>query len=490
MKNIYEDIAKRTGGDIYIGVVGPVRTGKSTFIRRFMEKLIVPNISDSAMRQRTIDELPQSAGGRTIQTSEPKLVPEEAVEVNLDGNVRLRVRAADCVGYIVPDAIGYMEENAPRMVKTPWFPEEIPFGMAAEIGTQKVISEHSTVGVVVTTDGSITGIDRAQYEECEKRVVRELKEINKPFVILLNTVRPKSDETAALAEKMRNEYGAAVLPVSCTELTEEDIKGVLREMLSAFPVREIRVRLPQWLCALEREHEARREVFEAVREACKSIETMGDVKRLEALPDSVDLITAAQVVSLDMGTGTAEVRADTDESLFYKIIGEKTGLDIGSEGELLGALRELSEIKRKYERFAPALEEAMSVGYGIVMPEQSELCLHEPEIIKQGGRYGVRLRASAPSIHLMRANIHTTVSPIVGTERQSEELVMYLLEGYKEDSARLWTSDIFGKSLQELVQEGLCAKLGRMPSEARMKLQETIERVINEGCGGLICFIL
>ncbi len=488
--DIYEDIAKRTGGDIYIGVVGPVRTGKSTFIGRLMEKLIIPNIADQSVRMRAVDELPQSAGGKTIQTSEPKFIPEEAVELSIDGKTRLSIRAADCVGYIVPDAIGYMEENAPRMVKTPWFPEEVPFGMAAEIGTQKVITEHSTVGIVVTTDGSITDIPREQYAECEERVIRELIQINKPFIILLNCVNPKSRQAQELCEKLREKYKVSVIPVCCPDLTEEDIKAILTELLCAFPLREVRIHTSGWLSSLEKGHWLRDEVYSAIKSTAEGLAAVRDIKSFEALPEVCSHITSAGILDMDLGTGTAEVSVRVEESLFYKILEEKTGLSVQSEGELFNVLTELCEVKKKYDRFAPALSEAMATGYGIVMPESSELSLEEPEIIKQGGKYGVRLRASAPSIHLMRANIRTAVSPIVGTEKQSEELIMYLLEGFEDDSAKLWTSGIFGKSLHELAQEGLRTKLGRMPVEARMKLQETLERVINEGCGGLICFIL
>lgn len=489
-KDFYEDIAKRTGGDIYIGVVGPVRTGKSTFIGQLMKKLVIPNIRDESRKERAALELPQSAGGKTIQTSEPKFIPEEAVEITLKDKVHLRVRAVDCVGYIVPDALGYMEENSPRMVKTPWFDDAIPFGMAAEVGTQKVITDHSTVGVVVTTDGSITDIPRKQYEECEERVISELKEINKPFVILLNCIKPKENAAQELAEKLRQKYKAAVIPVCCPELSDEDIKNILMELLYAFPIREVQICTASWLSSLECTHWLRTTVFSALRKSAKEMRAVRDIKSFERLPELCEHITDVSFIDTDLGTGSAKVSVGVSPSLFYTILGEKTGLEIHSDGELMSILTELCEIKKKYLRFAPALEEAMSTGYGIVMPELSELSLEEPEIIKQGGKYGVRLKASAPSIHLMKATINTAVSPIVGTERQSEELIMYLLDGFEEDSTKIWTSNIFGKSLHELVGEGLRSKLGKMPIGARMKLQETLERVINEGCGGLICFIL
>lgn len=489
-KDFYGDIAKRTGGDIYIGVVGPVRTGKSTFIGQLMKNLVIPNIDDESRKERASLELPQSAGGRTIQTSEPKFIPEKAVDITLHDEVHLRVRAVDCVGYIVPDALGYMEQNAPRMVKTPWFEEEIPFGMAAEVGTRKVITDHSTVGIVVTTDGSITDIPRKQYEECEERVINELKEINKPFVILLNSTSPESPAAKRLAEEMRKKYKAAVIPVSCPDLSEDDIREILMELLYAFPLREVQIHTAGWLSGLECTHWLREAVFSAIRKTAKEMKAVRDVKAFEKLPELCEYIENISFMETDLGTGSAKVSVSVSPSLFYTILGEKTGLDIHSDGELMSILTELCEMKKKYMRFAPALDEAMSTGYGIVMPELSEMSLEEPEIIKQGGKYGVRLKASAPSIHLMKATINTAVSPIVGTEKQSEELIMYLFDGFEDDSTKIWTSNIFGKSLQDLVGEGLRAKLGKMPIGARMKLQETLERVINDGCGGLICFIL
>ena len=488
--DIYADIARRTGGDIYIGVVGPVRTGKSTFIKQFMEKLVIPHIEDPARRTRAVDELPQSAGGKTIMTTEPKFIPEEAVEITLGEAAKMRVRMVDCVGYIVPDALGYIENNAPRMVKTPWFEEEVPFGMAAEVGTQKVIHEHSTVGLVITTDGSITDIPREQYAECEERVIHELQQLQKPFAVLVNCVDPQSPSALELCRQLREKYGAAVMPVCCLSLTEEDIREILMQLLYAFPLREVMVHTARWLSDLEPEHWLRDSVFSAIRQTAEGLKAVKDVPKMTELPSLCKQITDASLLEIDLGTGCAKVAVQIDQSLFYQILGEKTGLELSGEGDLFPLLTELCEIKKKYERFAPALAEVEATGYGIVMPELPELSLEEPEIIKQGGKYGVRLRASAPSIHLMKASIHTAVSPIVGTEKQSEELIMYLLEGFEEDPAKIWTSNIFGKSLHELVNEGLRSKLGKMPAEARMKLQETLERVINEGCGGLICFIL
>ncbi len=490
VKDIYSNIAERTGGDIYIGVVGPVRTGKSTFIKRFMETLVIPNIKSEYMRERAVDELPQSAAGKTIMTTEPKFIPEEAVEVSVGGGASFNVRLIDCVGYIVPSSLGYIENEQPRMVMTSWFDEEIPFNMAAEIGTQKVITDHSTIGLVITTDGSVTDIPREEYEECEERVIRELKELGKPFVVILNTVAPDSAEAKALAERLTDKYDAKVIPVNCLELDEADIRSIISEILFSFPVREINIRTAGWINSLEKGHWLKTEILDCIRNAAKDVKLVREAaSAAEAMGECPDVVKA-EVTAIDLGTGSVTITADLDSSLFYRILGETTGIEIESETDLMPLLMELSDIRRKYQRIQPALEEVEATGYGIVMPEMEELTLEEPKIIRQGGKYGVKLKASAPSIHLMKANINTTVSPIVGTERQSEELVMYLLDGFENDPARIWESNIFGKSLHELVNEGLHSKLCKMPTDARMKLQETLERVINDGCSGLICFIL
>ena len=490
MNDIYRDIAERTGGDIYIDVVGPVRTGKSTLIRRLMETLVIPNIAEQPKRDRATDELPQSAGGRTIMTTEPKFVPEDAVEITLPEGAVCAVRMIDCVGYIVPSSLGYIEQEAPRMVKTPWFDEEVPFNMAAEIGTQKVITEHSTVGLVVTTDGSVTDIPRAEYAAAESRVIGELQALGKPFVVLLNCVAPESGEAQALAAELEAQYGAPVLAVNCLELSEETIRLMLTKLLDMFPVREISVETAGWLPALPTGHWLKSAVFGAVRQAAEGLSTVRDVRRMPALLTACPQIISAEVKQIALGKGNAVLKLELEPSLFYRVLGEETGIEISGENELFPVLMELAETKRAYDRVRPALEEAEATGYGIIMPEADELTLEEPEMIRQGGRYGVRLRASAPSLHIMRAGIETTVSPIVGSEKQSEELVLYLLREFEENPAKIWESNIFGKSLHALVNEGLHAKLSKMPPEARLKLQETLERVINEGCSGLICFIL
>lgn len=490
MNDIYTDIAQRTGGDIYIGVVGPVRTGKSTLIKRFMETLVIPNIDSDFKKERAVDELPQSAAGKTIMTTEPKFIPEEAVPVQLGGGARFRCRMIDCVGYIVPSALGYIENEMPRMVMTPWFDEEIPFNMAAEIGTQKVITEHATVGLVVTTDGSITDLPREEYAEAEARVISELQELGKPFIVLLNCLNPDTDAARQLAARMEEQYGAAVLPVSCAELSEEDIRGILTALLYAFPIREVNFAMPGWIAMLDKGHPVKDAVFGCIRTAAQELTTVRDAEALAGVICDCEYILRADPTEIDLGTGTVTIGVTLDGALFFRILSEATGLTVTDEGSLLSILTELCAVKKRYDRIEPALREVEATGYGIVMPDTDELHLEEPEIIRQGGKYGVRLKASAPSIHMMKAGITTTVSPIVGTEKQSEELVMYLLQGFEEDPARIWESNIFGKSLHELVGEGLHSKLCKMPVEARMKLQETLERIINEGCSGLICFIL
>ncbi|MBE6842109.1 MAG: stage IV sporulation protein A [Ruminococcus sp.] len=490
MKDIYNDIAQRTDGDIYVGVVGPVRTGKSTFIKKFMETLVIPNIKSDYKKERAVDELPQSAAGKTIMTTEPKFIPEEAVEVEIGENARFNVRMIDCVGYIVPSSLGYIENEMPRMVMTPWFEEEIPFNMAAEIGTQKVIEEHSTIGLVVTTDGSISDIPRDEYEEAEERVIRELKGINKPFVVIMNCVDPTLPQTVKLCETLSEKYSASVIPFNCLELNEAMIKEIIKEILFAFPVKEINISMAGWITSLEKGHWLKEKIFSAVRDASYDIRNVRDVKNM---PDKIGIceeVSGASISEINLGKGSVSINVIIKENLFYKILGETTGIQLESESDLLPVLIELNNIKRKYSRIEAALAEVEATGYGIVMPDITELSLEEPMIIKQGGKYGVKLKASAPSIHLMKANINTIVSPIVGSERQSEDLVMYLMQEFEENPTKIWESNIFGKSLHELVNEGLHSKLLKMPVEARIKIQETLERVINEGCSGLICFIL
>ncbi|MGN1349075.1 MAG: stage IV sporulation protein A [Acutalibacteraceae bacterium] len=488
--SIYQDIALRTKGDIYIGVVGPVRTGKSTFIKRFMDTLVLPNMEDENIRQRATDELPQSAAGRTIMTTEPKFIPEEAVEMELDSSSKFRVRLIDCVGYIVPSSLGYIENDQPRMVQTPWFESEIPFNMAAEIGTQKVINEHSTIGLVITTDGSISDIPREEYKEAEERVINELKELNKPFIVLLNCTDPESAESRKLAKELESEYGVCVKPVNCTSITPEEFSDILSQILFEFPTREIKIDIPFWLASLEKEHKIRNTVYKCIGSAALKSERVRDVRSYLKDFGENEYITDVKIKNIDLSSGSVTLTLTPKSELFYDILSEKTGIAIRNERELSQEIIELSKMKEKFRRFEEALSQVESTGYGIVMPTMEELTLDEPEMMKQGGKYGVRLRASAPSIHMMRANITTEVAPIVGSESQSEELVTYLLKEFDDDPSKIWESNIFGKSLHSLVNEGLHNKLYKMPPEARMKLQETLERIINENCSGLICIIL
>ncbi len=488
--HIYEDIAKRTGGSVFIGVVGPVRTGKSTFIKRFMETLVFPHMENQYLKERTVDELPQSAAGRTIMTTEPKFIPEEAVGITLEDNVSLKVRLIDCVGYIVPSSLGYFENNQPRMVITPWFEEEVPFNMAAEIGTEKVINDHSTIGLVITTDGSFTDIPRDEYEEAEERILLELSATKKPTIVLLNSAFPNSEETRKLAEELEEKYQRRVIPVSCADLGESEIKEILKEVLYEFPLKEMEIALPKWVISLPKEHPVKREIFDSMKSAADQTVKIGEVRNIGSFLSDCPSILKTSVDEIDLGRGLAKLSLTLDPTLFYRILEEATGLTIENEAALLPCMIELSDIKRRYDKLKGALDEVNATGYGIVMPSMDELTLDEPEIVKQGGKYGIKLKASAPSIHMMRADIETEVSPIVGSEKQSEELILYLLKEFEENPKKIWESNIFGKSLHELVNEGLHNKLYRMPSDARMKLKETVERIINEGCNGLVCLIL
>ncbi len=488
--NIYQDIRERTAGALYLGVIGPVRSGKSTFIKRFMEQLVLPSIDDAHVLERTTDELPQSAAGKTIMTTEPKFIPEQPVCVKLDETVDINVRLIDCVGYIVPSAIGYIEDNAPRMVKTPWYEEEIPFNMAAEIGTRKVIAEHSTIGIVVTTDGSITDIPREEYVEAERRVIRELHELSKPFVVLMNTTHPHSEESSTLCQNMQKEYGVPVCAVNCLDIEKAEIHRILEKVLFEFPMRQIDICLPRWLTGLERSHPIRKVVMDNVRKHAANVKKICQISDLARNLLTCEYIDNAGVESIAPGEGTAVITAQMKQDLFYEVLSQVTGLEVQDDASLMDLMMELACAKKDYDKIRNALDEVEATGYGIVMPGVDEMELDEPEIIKQSGRYGVRLRAQAPSIHMMKATINTEVSPIVGSERQSEELVSYLLREFEENPSKIWESNIFGSSLYGLVNEGLHNKLLRMPSDARMKLKDTVERIINEGCNGLICIIV
>jgi len=488
--SIYQQIAERTQGDIYIGVVGPVRTGKSTLIKRFMDLLVIPNIENVYSRERAKDELPQSATGRTIMTTEPKFVPNEAVEITLDEALKLKVRLVDCVGYLVKGALGHMENDSPRMVSTPWFDYQIPFEQAAEIGTRKVINDHSTIGLVVTTDGTITDIPREDYVEAEKRVIKELMDINKPFVIVLNSVIPYDEETEKLRQELEDRYKVPVISVNCAQMRHEELANIMERILYEFPICEIGIELPKWVEALEDDHWLKADIMQSIKDSFKGVQKLREAKDSVKLFGDYDFVKRANLREINAGVGTMLVNIEAPEDLFYRVLSDATGLQIEGEHRLLGLIKELARIKREYERVEYALHEVKVKGYGVVTPHMEEMTLNEPEIIKQGNRFGVRLRASAPSIHMIRADIETEIAPLVGTEKQSEELVNYLLKEFESDPSKIWESNIFGKSLHELVSEGLNNKLNRMPDDAQLKLQETLQRIINEGSGGLICIIL
>ena len=464
--------------------------GKSTFIKNFMDLLVIPNIDNEYKKERARDELPQSAGGRTIMTTEPKFIPNEAVQITIGDNLKFKTRLVDCVGYLVNNAIGYLEDDMPRMVKTPWYEEEIPFEDAAEIGTRKVIAEHSTIGILVTTDGSITDIPREDYIDAEERVVNELKELNKPFVIVLNSNDPFSDYTKNLAQKLEDKYGVYVIPTDCSRLDLEDINDIFGKILYEFPIETINLDFPRWIDGLPDEHWLKKELYEEIQNAFTNIHILKEVSSGVNMLQNTKVITSSSLEEIHLGDGSVQVKIQLIEELFYQVLTEISGVQIDNESTLFSTMTNFAKVKKQYDKVSYALEEVKAKGYGIVTPSIDELILEEPEMVKQGSRFGVKLKAKAPSIHMIRADIETEVSPIVGSEKQSEDLVNYLLSEFESDPKKIWESNIFGKNLHELVNEGLQNKLSRMPEEAQGKLQETLERIVNEGSGGLICIIL
>jgi stage IV sporulation protein A len=488
--DIFKDIAERTNGNIYLGVVGPVRTGKSTFIKRFMEVMVIPHIKNSYDRERTKDELPQSGGGRTVMTTEPKFIPNEAIEIKVKENLNFKTRIVDCVGYTVDGALGYDEDEGPRMVQTPWYDYAIPFQEAAELGTKKVISDHSTIGLVITTDGSITEIPRNSYINAEQRIIKELKEINKPFAVILNSISPKSENTRDLAAELTSKYDVPVIPANCAELSQEDIFNILEEVLYEFPVREINFSLPRWVDELPVKHWLREGYTDAIGKAITDIYRLRDIeKSVEALKDNEN-VESIRLNNIDLGNGIATITISVSDEIYFKILSEIAGIDVEGKHTLIGTMTAMAEAKREYDKIAEALERVNSTGYGIVTPKLDELKLEEPEIIRQGGRFGIKLKASAPSIHMIKADIVTEVSPIVGSERQSEELMRNLLEKFEEDPKKIWELEFFGRSFNDILREGIQAKISKMPESSQQKLKEALQRIVNEGSGGLICIIL
>lgn len=490
MSNIYADIAKRTDGNIYIGVVGPVRTGKSTFIKRLMEELVIPNIDDLYQRERAKDELPQSGSGKTIMTAEPKFVPEEAVQITPDGTAMLSVRLIDSVGYMVNGAIGATEDGEPRMVTTPWFDYEIPMADAAELGTKKVMEDHCTVGIVVTTDGTVTDIPRSDYIAAEERAIRDMQATGKPFVVIVNTRDPKSTDAQILRDYIAQSYGVGAICADCQGMHEADLKELLKQLLYAFPMKQMQVFLPAWVQALAYDDPLKCALYESLRRNADAISRLAETETAIRRVCELEQICGYRIDAIDLGTGTVTCELEFNEGLFYQILGQKTGFEIENDGELLSLLTALSQTKKQYDKIASALEEVRATGYGIVMPTADEMRMEVPEIVKKGGAYGVKLRASAPSIHMLRADIKTEISPMVGDEQQSEDLVKYLLGEYEGNTEKLWDSNIFGKSVFELVNEGLTTKLKRMPDDARFKIKDALTKIINEGANGLICLLL
>ena len=487
MENIYARLAARTGGNIYVGVVGPVRTGKSTLIKRIMEELVIPCIEDPYRVERARDELPQSGSGKTIMTSEPKFVPEEAVEISPDGTAKLRIRMIDSVGYMVDGAVGAEEDGVPRMVTTPWYDYEIPLTDAAELGTKKVMEEHCSIGLVVTTDGTVTDIPRQDYIEAEARAIQDMQATKKPFLVVINSRNPQSEAAKAVKEELKAKFSIDAAIADCQALQRDDIAGLLKELLLAFPIRQLRIFMPRWMDALETEHPIKAMLYDALLTQAEQISTLAQAENsLSALKD-LEQVQDFAIRSIDLGTGTVDCVLGFPEKLFYEILSAKAGLPIDTDAKLLQLLTELSQVKQEYDKISDALSSVKATGYGIVMPTADEMKLEQPEMLRKNGAFGVKLKAGAPSIHMMRVDIDTEISPMVGSEQQSQDLITYLTG---EEPEKLWESNIFGKSVYELIQEGLTAKVIRMPEDVRAKFRGSLSRIVNEGATGLICLIL
>lgn len=487
MEHIYQDIAARTQGNIYIGVVGPVRTGKSTFIKRVMEEMVIPNIEEPYRRERAKDELPQSGSGKTIMTSEPKFIPEEAVEISPDGTATMRIRMIDSVGYMVDGAVGAEEDGVPRMVATPWYDYEIPMPEAAEIGTRKVMQEHCSIGLVITTDGSITDIPRKDYLDAEGRAITDMKATGKPFLVIINSRNPNSDEALSVQKYIREHFDVEPAVADCQALSGEGINGLLKSLLYAFPMTQLQVHLPRWMDALECSHPIKAALYEALITRVQQIETLAQaaptLQKLKELENVLDF----SVQNVDLATGTVCCTITFPEKLFYEILSKRTGMDIGSDGELMQILIQLAQVKKEYDKISDAMAQVQATGYGVVMPTAQEMKLEKPELVRKNGSFGVKLKAGAPSIHMIRVDVDTEISPMVGDEKQSKDLVDFLTG---EEPEKLWESNIFGKSVGSMIQEGLTSKLLRTPEEVRGRFRGTLSRVVNEGANGLICLIL
>ena len=488
--NIYESIAERTQGDIYVGVVGPVRTGKSTFIKRFMDLLVIPNVTNTYVKERVQDELPQSGTGRTITTTEPKFVPAEAVSLELPGNINFKVRMVDCVGYMVNSAIGHLENGKARMVNTPWQEDRIPFEEAAEIGTRKVIADHSTIGIVVTTDGTIGEIERESYVPSEERVIKELKELEKPFVIVLNSLNPEAETTKDLRNSMEAKYRVPVIAANCAKMNTGILNTILSETLYEFPAAQIKFHLPGFIDGLSNEHWIKTTLINNIREWSRNFENVRDIQdSIVALADG-QVVDSIEVSNMDLGTGDVEVEVKAVDGLFYKVIEEIMGQEVADDYQLFSLISEFSQAKKSYDKLKTAMAQVEDTGYGIVQPKLSEMVLEEPEVFKQGNKYGVRLKAKAPSLHIIKTDITTEVSPVVGSEKQSEDLIRYLLTEFENDPSKIWETNIFGKSLYEMVTEQMESKLTNVPDHIRVKLQRSLQKISDEGKEYLICIVI